>query len=317
MPGNGNADVLAALLPDLIGDLIGNRRIRIVLHLLLIFFLGELRVFFGDRALRHGHDREPGSSRLTLIDRFDHFVDIIRNLRNENDIRTACHTGIQCQPSYLMSHHFHDKDTRMGRCRGMYAVDTVCRDIHRALEAECHVRAPQIVVDGLRKRDHIKSFFAQQIGGLMGSVAAQDHHAVQLQFIIVLLHGFHFVEAVLIRLAHQLKRCPGASEDRAAFRQDTRKIMSCQHTEIPVDQSLIAIEKTIDLNILSAAGQTLHHAAHRRVQCLTVPAAGQHTNSFHSRILLHIFAFLCFCFTFLIIVHFYFLHNRFLCFLSI
>ena len=39
-------------------------------------------------------------------------------------------------------------------------------------------------------------------------------------------------EARLIRLAHQLKRCPGASEDRAAFRQDTRKIMSCQHTEI-------------------------------------------------------------------------------------
>ena len=101
---------------------------------------------FGDRALRHGHDREPGSSRLTLIDRFDHFVDIIRNLRNENDIRTACHTGIQCQPSYLMSHHFHDKDTRMGRCRGMYAVDTVCRDIHRALEAECHVRDGELSV---------------------------------------------------------------------------------------------------------------------------------------------------------------------------
>ena len=48
----------------------------------------------------------------------------------------------------------------MGGRGGVNAVDGVCGDIHSALESESHVRSPEVVIDGLRKTDHIESFLA-------------------------------------------------------------------------------------------------------------------------------------------------------------
>ena len=39
-------------------------------------------------------------------------------------------------------------------------VDRIRRDIHSALESERHIRSPEIVIDGLRKSDHVESFLA-------------------------------------------------------------------------------------------------------------------------------------------------------------
>ena len=54
----------------------------------------------------------------------------------------------------------------------MDAVDGLGGHVHRALEAEGHVRAPQVVIDGLGQGDDVQPLLAQEVGGLVGAVAA-------------------------------------------------------------------------------------------------------------------------------------------------
>ena len=54
----------------------------------------------------------------------------------------------------------------------MDTVDHVGCDIHRALETEGHIRAPQIVVNGLGQGDDIQPFLPQTVRRLVGTVAA-------------------------------------------------------------------------------------------------------------------------------------------------
>ena len=72
----------------------------------------------------------------------------------------------------------------------MDTVDAIRGDIHCALETKGHIRAPDIVVDGLGERDNIEPFFAEQIGCLMGTVAAEDYQAIQLHLLVIVLHVF-------------------------------------------------------------------------------------------------------------------------------
>ena len=107
----------------------------------------------------------------------------------------------------------------------------------------------------------------------MGAVTTENYKAVQLQLVIVLLHGFHFVQPVGIRILDRLERGPGGSQDRAALGKDAGEILVCQHAEITVDQSSVTVQKTIDFNLFLAVRQCLHHTSHGCVQGLTVTTA--------------------------------------------
>ena len=52
-----------------------------------------------------------------------------------------------------------------GYFRMAYCIDT-------ALKSECHFCSPQIVIDRLRKRDHIQSLFPKKICRFMRSVSS-------------------------------------------------------------------------------------------------------------------------------------------------
>ena len=49
--------------------------------------------------------------------------------------------------------------------------------------------------------------------------------------------------------------------------------MSGKHTEVPIDQSLIAIQEAINFHIFITVYEALYHTPHCCVQCLTVTAA--------------------------------------------
>ena len=170
----------------------------------------------------------------------------------------------------------------------MDAVDHVRRDINRALESERHIRSPQIIVDRLGQRHHIQPLFAQQVCRLVSPVSTQDHQTVKLQFVIILFHGLHLIQAILIRLSHQLKRRSGTSQDRSSLCQDTGKISAREHSEIAVDQSFITVQKSVDLYFLRSVHHCFHNATHSGIQSLTIAAAGQHTDSFHHCSLLYL-----------------------------
>ena len=96
----------------------------------------------------------------------------------------------------------------------------------------------------------------------MGAVTTENYKAVQLQLVIVLLHGFHFVQPVGIRILDRLERGPGGSQDRAALGKDAGEILVCQHAEITVNQSSVAIEEAIDFDLFLTVRQGLHHTSH-------------------------------------------------------
>lgn len=115
----------------------------------------------------------------------------------------------------------------------------------------------------------------------MGAVAAQDYKAVQLELVVVLLHGFHLVQAVLVGILDGLEGGPGGAQDGAALGQDAGEVLAGEHLELAVDQAPVAVLEAVDLHLLFAVVQRLHHAPHGRVQRLAVSAAGQHTDSLH------------------------------------
>ena len=116
----------------------------------------------------------------------------------------------------------------------MDAVDGIRCNIHCTLETEGHIGAPQIIVNGLRQRYDIQSFLAQQVRSLVGAVTTENYKAVQLQLVIVLLHGFHFVQPVGIRILDRLERGP-------------RFLGSCRPmVRIPEKSLSVSIRKLID-----------------------------------------------------------------------
>ena len=186
---------------------------------------------------------------------------------------------MKCYPSYFVPHYFHDKYTAVRRCCCMDPVNCICCNVYRTLESECHVRSPEIVINRLRKCYHIKSFFSQHIGWFVCSIPSQNYQAVQIQLVICVFHRLYFVNSVLIRYSHQLKRLSGCSQDRSAKCQDSRKIFWRKHLKIRIDQTLISILKSINLYIIPFWNKPLYDASHCCIQCLAVAATCKHSNS--------------------------------------
>ena len=167
----------------------------------------------------------------------------------------------------------------MGCCGCVDTVDCIGRNVNRTLETECHIRSINIIVDGLWQMDDVQSLFTQQICCFLCSVSPEDHQAVQTQFVVILLHGLYLVQSVFIRCTHQLERLSGCSKDRSALCQDSRKIFCRKHTVIAVDQTFVSIIKSINFEFLNICTETFDYSSHCCIECLTVTAACQHTNS--------------------------------------
>ena len=115
MSRNCNADFASDLFVDLVGNLIGNGRIFLCsgFQFLFVFLFRKFCVFFGNRTFCNCKDCETLACFGTFLDRCGNFFDIIWDLRNQDDIRTACNTCMKCQTSYLVSHDLYDKYTSM------------------------------------------------------------------------------------------------------------------------------------------------------------------------------------------------------------
>ena len=208
---------------NLICDLIGNRRIFLCscFQFLFIFLLREFCVFFGNGTFCNCKNCEAFACFCTFLDRCCNLFDIIRDFRNQDDICTACNTGMKSQASNFMSHDLYNKYTSVGRSRGVNTVNGIRRNIYRTLETKGHICAINVIVNCFRKVDNVQSFFSQKIGCFLRSVTAEDYETVEAEFIISLLHCFHFIQSVLIRNTHQLERLSGSSEDCSPLCQDS------------------------------------------------------------------------------------------------
>ena len=206
MSGNSNAHFPSCLFLNGGCHFIGNRRISTFLQFFLIFFLRKSSIFFGNSTFCYRNDSEAAALFISLFYFINHFVDVVRNLREQNDIRSACHTCVQSQPSHLVSHHFHNKDSSMRSSRRMNTINRIGRNVHCTLKTKGHISSPEVIINGFWQGNYIQSLFSQQISRLVRTVSAENYQTIQLKLIIILFHCLHFVETVLIRILYRLKR---------------------------------------------------------------------------------------------------------------
>ena len=276
MARHRDADFVARALGDVMRQLVGHGRILLehLLHGLPLLFLAFFGDLLRDRTLRDRQDRELLAALVALVDRRADAVEIVGDLRDQDDVRAGRDARGERQPADLVAHDFHDEDAAVGGGCRVDLVDRRRRDVDRALVAEGEVSAPDIVVDRLGQMNDVQSLLAEQVGCLLGAVAAQDHEAVQAKLVIILLHRLDLVKPVRIRLAHELERLAGGPDDRAAAGQDAREVVGGEQPVMAVNETLVTLFKPVHFKFAAVVGETLHNAAHRGVQGLAVAAAG-------------------------------------------
>ena len=151
-------------------------------------------------------------------------VDVVWDLRKQNDICSACHTGIQRKPSHFVSHDFYDKHAIVGSCCCMDTVNGFCSYINCTLKTECHIRSVNIIVNRLRKMNDIEPFLTKQIGSLLRTISAKDHQTVQSKLTVCGFHCLYLVQSVLVRYTHLFEWLAGRSENRSASGKNSGKI---------------------------------------------------------------------------------------------
>ena len=171
-------------------------------HPVLALHAGFLGV---DGTLGHGKDGEVRALLGTALHGFAYAVDVVGQLRQQNDVCTAGNAGVQGKPAGLVAHDLNAHHAAVAAGGGVDAVDDVCGNIHSGVEAEGHVGAVDIVVNGLGQADDVQPFLRKQVGSLVGAVAAQTQQAVQLRRLVGLFHSGDFINVVILHHTHQLE----------------------------------------------------------------------------------------------------------------
>ena len=262
MARNRNADFHTAFLLNLICNLIRNRWVPAGCNFCLVLLLGKLCIVFGDCTFCNCKNRKSFSVFCTLMNRIHDLINIIRNLREQNNVGTACHSCIQGKPSYFVSHHLYNKYTVVGSSRCMDAIDSLCRYINCTLKTECHICSVNIIVNGLWKMNDIEPFLTKQIGSLLRTISAKDHQTVQSKLTVCGFHGLYLVQTVFIRHTHLFEWLAGRSENRSTSGKDSGKIRGCKNSVLFIDQPFVPIFKSINLQFVYIRSKSFYNTTH-------------------------------------------------------
>ena len=243
-----------------------------LLSTLLFLQLGFLHV---KCALSHCHNGKALTVCRTLQQCLADLFNVIGDLRNQDNIRTAGNACAQGQPASLVPHDLTHQDPGMACCRGMQPINGIRVNIHCGLIAEGHIRAINIVVDGLGQTDYVQPLLCQQVGGLVGAVAPKGQQAVQLLLFVGFLHILDLVHVVLPDDGHHLEGLPLGTQNGAPLGQNTGKIRGIHIPAQVVDQAIVTVGDPHDLYLVRAKllEACLGNATNGGVQSGAVPAA--------------------------------------------
>ena len=215
-----------------------------------------------------------------MVDGFYDLVDIIGYLRNEDYIRARAYTGIEREPAGIAPHELNEEHTAGRRRSGMDIVDDICSNVNGALEAECGVGAPNVVINGLWQGDDIHAGIHEELCALLGAIAAHYNKAVEIELIIGVLHRGDEAVALIVNdvLARDILLARGA-ENGSALSEDTREILGLHILIIAVYKTAVAVVHSEYLEIFDFVMQSLAYAAHCGIEPLTVSAGGYKGNS--------------------------------------
>ena len=195
------------------------------------------------------------------------FVDVERNLRNQHGGRPASDSRGRGDPACVTAHHFdhHDSIVTLSCC--VETVDCVGGNLHGRVEAECHVRADDVVVDRLRHANDWDVVLAVQTTGNRQAPVAADHdEPIEAKVAHGLLDAFHAVLGV--------ERAPApGTKHRSAAREHAAHEFDRQRDRSSIEHAVPRVEETNQLvTIVTLA--LAHDGADDRVQSGAVASSG-------------------------------------------
>ena len=162
-----------------------------------------------------------------LANRFGDFFHVVRNLGNQNHIRSARNARAERQPTGAMSHDFHDHDAMMTVGRAVQAIDRFGRNPERGVETERHVGHGDVVVDRLGQRDDVEPFFFQMERVLLRAAAAEADERIEVKLFVIgddRVGHVHFFSAD----QHPIRFLATRAENGSADRENPRKRFAIQ-----------------------------------------------------------------------------------------
>ena len=141
------------------------------------------------RALSSNDDAKAFAGSLTRFYLFDYRVQLIGNLRQQDNIRAACNAAVQRNPACIASHNLQHHNAVMRFRRRMQPVESLRRHRHRRVKAEGTLRAWQVVVDRLGHAHNLHAALTRQLRtDIQAAVAADDHQRLDIILLQILQH---------------------------------------------------------------------------------------------------------------------------------
>ena len=225
-------------------------------------------------SLGHGQDAEPLAPAAPFGEVLADAVQVVRDFRDEDDVRPAGQARRQRQPPCLVAHQLDDHDAQVGLGRRVQPVHRLGGGGHRRIVAEGGVGFDQVVVDGLGQAQDIEPVLHQAKGDLVRAIAAQADQAVKTEALV----GFDGPSRQVHRLAvgqrHAVRLLATGAEDSAAGREDIGDIIEVQGTGLILDEAAKAFLDPDDLDV-EIAERRLDDTADGRIQARTIAAAGE------------------------------------------
>ena len=159
--------------------------------------------------------------------------------------------------------------------RAVEPVDRLGRDAERGVEAEAHVGHRDVVVDRLGEGDDVQPLLHQVERILLSAAAAQADQRVEVAPVVVFDDHFTHVHYLAPDL-HSLWLLPVRSENRAADREDARKIGRIEHHCAIFHHSAKPVAKADDAHAVRAESR-LSDSPNRGVQTRGVSPGCQYS----------------------------------------
>ncbi len=106
-------------------------------------------------------------------------LQIVGNLRNQNDVGATADTRIERNPARVAAHHLDDHDAAVRLGRRVQPIDGVGGEADGGVEPERVGRADDVVVDRLGHADQRDAHLGELVGDGQRAVAADDDQPVE------------------------------------------------------------------------------------------------------------------------------------------
>src|ERR1700722_11754384 len=222
-------------------------------------------------ALGHNYNAIVLAVIVVVLQQRADMVDIDLAVRNQDNMSAAGNPGSIGDPPGIAPHHFHNDHAIMRVRRGVDAVDCLCGNRNRSVEAERYIGATDVIVNGLGNPYAGNAVLAQKQRNRLRVVAPERDQGIDLVELQNLLH-------LLDPTRNLLHVGAGRMKNGAALQLDAIRAFESERNPTVVKYAPPAIEKSDEL-VAVGLNSFSNGSVDHRIQAGAIAATGQQSNS--------------------------------------